>query len=359
MHTIKVDLHSNSYDIIIDESLSLFYTYIKTLSCKKIMIVSDSKVAKLYLAKIKNKIESELTKKVYFFTFKQGEKSKTLEIVQKAYITALKSGLDRTSCLVALGGGVTGDIGGFIASTFMRGIKFIQLPTSLLAMVDSSVGGKTGVDFLGHKNIIGTFYQPKAVFISTKFLKTLPDRELKNALAEVIKYGIIDGEDFFSFLENNHAKIIKKDKSTLTSIIKKCCEIKANIVSKDEKEKNVREILNLGHTFGHSIEKTSNFKYSHGEAVSIGIKMASDLSFNLGKINKETVSRIKNILESFSLSTKANKLSCKSIYNEMKKDKKIKNDMINFTLINGIGDVVTGQEASKKEIKSVIKANLH
>ena len=332
MKEIRVGLGERSYDINI--TTDMLNGFRKKLSViikgKKPFIITDLNVDQLY----SGIIESLLKKDSMYagkYVFHAGEEYKTLATVEAGYHAATKAGLDRNSVIVALGGGVCGDIAGFIAATYMRGIRFIQIPTTLLAMVDSSVGGKTGVDLKEGKNLIGAFSQPSAVFIDIKMLKTLPERELLCGLAEVIKYGMIADEEFFEYLENNIEGIKQRGTKTYEHIILRCCSIKADIVSKDEREDSLRAILNFGHTFGHAIETVSSYnKYQHGEAIAIGMLMACELGILLGSVDSAVKARLQKLIDNLSLPKKAYALNAKSVFDAMFKDKKTKDGKLNF-----------------------------
>ncbi|MBU1151479.1 3-dehydroquinate synthase [Patescibacteria group bacterium] len=296
----------------------------------KYAIISDSKVAKLYGHAFKrflknNKIECEL------FQFPQGEANKNLKTVEKLASAMIKKGFDRKDCIIALGGGVTGDIAGFLASIYMRGIPHVQVPTTLLAMVDSSVGGKTGVDLKEGKNLLGTFNQPKAIFVDPTHLKTLPQKQIRNGLAEVIKYGVIKDKKLFEYLEKN----IKNP--DMNKIIAQSVKIKSQIVQKDEKEAGLRMILNYGHTYGHAIERMSKFKLLHGYAISIGMVLANKDAVKMGLLKKEDADRIKKLLTSYGLPiVTLHKPTTKDIQS----DKKKSGSQINFVLPTTIGKVI-------------------
>ncbi len=334
MKKIRVNLGKRSYDINIASGMfeGLTEEVSKITDKKKTFIITDSNVNKLY----SNTIEEVLRKKSVYagkYAFHAGEKHKNLATIEAGYHAIVKSELDRGSVIAALGGGVCGDLAGFIAATYMRGIKFVQIPTTLLAMVDSSVGGKTGVDLNEGKNLIGAFWQPAAVFVDTKVLETLPGRELLCGFAEVVKYGMISDEKFFEYLENNIDGIKQKKCEVYEYIIGKCCSIKADIVSQDERENSSRAILNFGHTFGHAIETVSSYsKYRHGEAVAIGMLMACELGVILGSIDSTVKRRLQKLLQSLSLQEKAEGLNPKSILDAMSRDKKVKNGKINFII---------------------------
>ena len=259
----------------------------------------------------------------------------------------------RDACVVALGGGVVGDMAGFAAACYQRGIALVQVPTTLLAQVDSSVGGKTGVNHPGGKNMIGAFHQPAAVFADTSALSTLPDRELRAGLAEVIKYGLIVDQQFFDWLETNAAKLLARDTAALTFAIKRSCEIKAEIVARDEHERGDRALLNLGHTFGHAIESATNYTtWLHGEAVGAGMLLAADVSQRLGWVSAADVERVEKVLGKFGLRTDVSSLSAATLAENMKIDKKIAAGRIRLVLLKAIGkSVVTGdyEDAALRE----------
>ena len=301
------------------------------------VIITDSNVEKLYGNKLleglhNEKIEAEL------FSFKAGEKSKTRKVKEEIENNIIARGFGRDTAVIALGGGVVGDIAGFIAATLYRGVNLIQIPTTLLAQVDSSIGGKAAVNHDLGKNLIGTFYNPKIVFSDVSTLKSLPKSEFVNGLAEVIKHALILDKDFFVFLEENIGRIINLDEDILISTIKRSCEVKKTVVEKDEKEENFRRILNFGHTIGHSLELASNYKLSHGEAVSIGMVVESEISKELGLLKEEYVSRIKGLLKKANLPIKLPEdIKLKKIIYGTMLDKKTVKKVPYYTLLEGIG----------------------
>lgn len=321
---------------------------------RKICVIADTNTEKIYGNQIIS-ILKNLFKEVYIFKFEAGEKNKNLDTIQSMYDFFLKNHLDRKSIVVALGGGVTGDMAGFAASTYMRGIDFVQIPTSLLAQVDSSVGGKVGVDFKGSKNIVGAFYQPKFVYINVNTLKTLPEREFNAGMAETIKYGIIVDKNYYRYIDKNKSKIESKDESTLKYIIKSACEFKSDIVSKDEKESGIREILNFGHTFGHAIETIFEFRLIHGECVSIGMVAAAYASYRLGKITETELENLKSILKYFKLPIYIDEVGKDKIYSQMFLDKKVSNNRLNFILLNRIGEAFKTYDLSKDGVLEAIE----
>jgi 3-dehydroquinate synthase len=286
-----------------------------------------------------------------------GEKSKRLAVVEKCYDELAAHRLERKSFIVALGGGVVGDLAGFVAATYLRGIPFVQVPTTLLAQVDSSVGGKTGVNLRAGKNLVGAFYQPRLVLCDPDTLKTLPKREYISGLAEVVKYGIIFDAKLFAQLESDLPKILRRDSNTLSQIIARCCEIKAEVVSKDETESGLRAILNFGHTIGHAIENSFGYgKFLHGEAIAIGQVVAAKLSHKILGLPSGDAERIEKLIVQAGLPVKIklNSVQRKKLFAAMKLDKKVSAGEITFVLAKKIGKVVWGQRVSDLSIREVI-----
>ena len=261
------------------------------LENRKICIVTDSHVAPLYYEAVKSALQ-EISSEIFSFVFEAGEKNKNLNTVQELYKTLIENEMDRKGLLVALGGGVVGDLTGFGASTYLRGIDFIQVPTTLLAQVDSSVGGKTGVDFLQYKNMVGAFHQPRLVYMNMSTLQSLPNREFTCGMGEILKTGLICDEEFFRFVCKNQSEISKLDLSMLSRMIRRCCEIKAGVVERDPKEQGERALLNLGHTVGHAVEKMKNFQLLHGQCVGVGLIAAAYLSMQRGLLTEEEYEEI-------------------------------------------------------------------
>lgn len=299
---ITVGLGERSYPIFIRSGL--FSGVGEDLAARRIAerfcVISDDFVGGLYgkplLKSLHNAgLEAEL------ITFPGGEASKNLQTIAELASKLARRGFDRSCALIALGGGVSGDIGGFLAAIYMRGIPFVQVPTTLLAQVDSSVGGKTGVDIGEGKNLLGCFYQPRAVYIDPVVLTTLPREELLGGLAEVIKYGIIRDKDFFSFLEQEREDILALKEEVIIALIARCCEIKAKVVAEDEREGDVRRILNFGHTIGHAVEAASGFTLIHGLAIAIGMRAASELAVLEGCLSADDCKRICLLIESYGM----------------------------------------------------------
>lgn len=340
MQKIRVELGERSYNIIIDSHiLDGIGEELKGFEFSPpIAIISNPTVYGLYGERVHVSIKNAGFDTITVI-IPDGEEYKDLLWAQHIYGELLKHGLDRASTLIALGGGVIGDITGFVASTYMRGIAFIQVPTTLLAQVDSSVGGKTGVNHRLGKNMIGTFYQPKLVWIDVDTLKTLPRRELLAGLAEVIKYGVIWDKGLFKFLDDNKDRVLNLDRDALTHIIKRSCEIKAEVVSKDEKEMGLRAILNYGHTIGHAIETATGYtRYLHGEAVAIGMHLEARLSLMLNFIDENQAARIKTLIDSYGLPSEMPvDININSILSSMQLDKKAVAGELKFILPEKIG----------------------
>jgi len=359
METIRVDLDNRSYDIIIGSAiLNGIGGQLKSFNLSpKIAVVSNPTVFSLYGEQVTDSIR-EAGFDLLTVTIPDGEKHKNLSTLQQIYNDLLRFKLDRKSALVALGGGVVGDITGFAASTYMRGIAYIQIPTTLLAQVDSSVGGKTGVDHELGKNMIGAFWQPKLVWIDVDTLQTLPMRQLLAGLAEVIKYGIIYDSEIFAFLESNKDRTLNLEKDALIHIIKRSCEIKAAVVSQDERESGLRAILNYGHTIGHAIETVTGYtKFLHGEAVAIGMHLEARLAEMLTLIDREQVSRIKSLINAYGLPyEKPADIKPHSIFLSMQLDKKAVAGELKFILPEKIGSVRIQGNVPEKSIREVLEA---
>jgi 3-dehydroquinate synthase len=290
-------------------------------------------------------------------TVPAGEKSKRVAVVEKCYDQLAAHRLERKSFVVALGGGVVGDLAGFVAATYLRGISFVQVPTTLLAQVDSSVGGKTGVNLKSGKNLVGAFYQPRLVLCDLETLKTLPKREYVSGLAEVIKYGIIYDAIFFAQLERNLPKLLARDAAALAAVVARCCEIKADVVGQDEMESGLRAILNFGHTLGHAIENSSGYgKYLHGEAIAIGQVAAAKLSFALTGLSGLDAGRIRDLIKRAGLPyfIKLSKVQRKKLFAAMKLDKKVSGGEIKFVLAQNIGRVAWGKNVPAHLIEAAL-----
>ncbi|MCK5706994.1 MAG: 3-dehydroquinate synthase, partial [Candidatus Aureabacteria bacterium] len=318
-------------------------------------IITDKNVNKYYGSKLlscfkKKKIKTQI------YVLPAGEKTKSSYSLKKIYDFMLKKKCDRRSAIIALGGGVIGDLAGFAAATFMRGIDFFQIPTSLMAQVDSSVGGKTGIDLKQGKNLVGAFHQPRAVFADPCLLMTLPEKEYISALSEVIKYGIIMDRGFFCFLEKNIKSIKSREMKVMEEVVKKCLQLKAEVVMKDELESGLRAILNLGHTFGHAYEALSEYKgLSHGYAVGNGIIIAARISTLKGLLSKQDLLRIENIFYDLGFSSVYPPKDFKRFFAIMSNDKKSLKGKNRFILPDGIGKTVITEDVSAKEIKQIFR----
>ncbi len=334
MRQLAVDLAERSYNIYINDGIlnqsSLLENYCQGDNC---LILSNHTIAPLYLEHLKNTLPS---KKVFDYLIPDGESHKNLTRYSEVLDFLIKQGFRRNDTLIALGGGVIGDLGGFIAASYQRGMGFIQVPTSLLAQVDSSVGGKTAVNHPLGKNMIGAFYQPQAVLIDTLTLDTLPEREYFSGLAEVIKYAMLGEERIRRLLLEQTQAVLQRDKKVLMDLVYYSCSKKAQVVASDEKEKGVRALLNLGHTFGHAIERVTNYKtYLHGEAVAIGIKMAINLSIAKKMISQTQAKVYEELLVKLKLPIKiSEQVSVESILEAMKLDKKNINNYYRLVLPN-------------------------
>ncbi|QJC33403.1 3-dehydroquinate synthase [Enterobacteriaceae endosymbiont of Donacia clavipes] len=357
--TILVTTKKHNYPIIIDFNLfdtSLSFSFLKRGD--NVMIVTNKIIFSLYFKKIFNQLHN-IGVKINYVILPDGEKYKTLVTVNIIYTALLKNLYSRDTTLIALGGGVIGDITGFAASSYQRGVKFIQIPTTLLAQVDSAVGGKTAVNHVLGKNMIGSFYQPNCVIINLSCLYTLSKREFSAGMAEVIKYSIIFDKKFFYWLENNINNLFNLDKTSILYCISKCCNLKAKIVYEDEYEKNKRALLNLGHTYGHAIETQLGYgKWLHGEAISVGIVLAALTSKQLNLLDNKEIIKIINLLKKCNLPIKGpinmnDKQYIKYIY----RDKKINKNKINVILPLQIGKTIIYKNLSEKIISNAINEN--
>jgi 3-dehydroquinate synthase len=340
---VNISLPETSYDITIDRLQNLKFD-------TKVVIVTNPTVSKLHLEYLISKIDA---KDLSVVTVADGEQYKTIQTVEQILEHCFESKLNRSSLLIAFGGGVIGDMTGFCASIYQRGIDFIQIPTTLLSQVDASVGGKTGINNKFGKNLVGAFHQPKAVYIDSLFLDTLPSREFGAGVAEIIKMAVCFSKDFFQWLEENDLN----DKNNVDVAIAKSVETKAWVVSQDEKEKGLRAALNYGHTFGHVIENETNYKkYLHGEAVGIGMVMANKLSVKLGLMSEEEALRIKLLLERYSIPTTYEIEDVEDFYEHFFLDKKSLDSKIKFILPVGIGDCKITDDVKKEFVIEVLRA---
>jgi len=354
MEKLHLNLGENSYDILFEKDWSELVNGLKGINApSKILVVTDSNVDKLYADEflgILNNNGFDAAKHI----FPAGEENKNMNTVLGICQSAIDHHMDRKSMMIALGGGVVGDMTGFAAAIFMRGIGFIQVPTTLLSQSDSSVGGKTGIDFAESKNILGAFHQPKLVYINVSVLKTLPEKEFISGMGEVVKHGIIYDKDFFNYLTENSDKVKSLDNDTLIAMTKKNCSIKADVVMQDEKENGLRAILNFGHTTGHAIESSLNFTQTHGACVGLGMCAASFIAFKRGLIDENTFEKIKNTERLYNLPVYEKNLNADTIFSFMCNDKKKENGSLKFILPTEIGAVIQTKDVTKNEIYSAL-----
>ncbi|WP_395340090.1 3-dehydroquinate synthase [Ningiella sp. W23] len=356
MPTLQLDLGQRSYPIYIETGILSDAGFLfEEIQSSHLIIVTNTVLKALYLDTLKVRL-TQLGKRVDEIVLPDGESEKTLANLEHILTKLLAMPASRSACIVALGGGVVGDIAGFAAACYQRGIDFVQIPTTLLSQVDSSVGGKTAVNHSLGKNMIGAFYQPKAVYIDTNCLSSLPSREFSAGMAEVIKYGIIYDPAFFTWLEDNQREIQDKHGPVLNTMIARCCEIKAEIVALDEREQNIRALLNLGHTFGHAIEAELGYgTWLHGEAVAAGMVLAAKLSMTRGDINSNELKRIVDLISVFDLPTEGpQNMSSQAYIEHMQRDKKVLENTMRFILPIGIGKARVVSDVSKDELHSLL-----
>jgi len=339
VQTLQVDVGHSRYPIAIGPGLltngELLDAHIRG---RDLLIVTNSIVARLYLAKLTDSLAG---RRVAECILPDGEQHKTLQTAGWVFDALVAKKMNRDATVLALGGGVVGDVAGFAAASYQRGVGYVQIPTTLLAQVDSSVGGKTGVNHPGGKNLIGAFYQPQSVIADIDTLSTLPDRELRAGLAEIIKYGCVWDPLLFDWLDRHIPELLARDVDSLTYAIARSCEIKATVVAKDEREQNLRAILNFGHTFGHAIEAATGYDtYLHGEAVGLGMLMAADLSRRLGLIENETQERVRDILTRAGLPTEVPRIGAAKGRELMQMDKKVLAGAVRLVLLEKLGRAI-------------------
>lgn len=336
---LQIELGDRSYPILIGKGLLQDAELLqKHIAARNLLIVTNDRVGPLYLASLKQALSSRRVAEV---VLPDGEAYKSLDVLTRIFDACVAARLNRDAAIVALGGGVVGDTAGFAAACYQRGIDYVQVPTTLLAQVDSAVGGKTAVNHPGGKNLIGAFHQPRCVIADTDVLNTLPDRELRAGIAEVIKYGLIRDSAFFAWLELNKGKLTARDPAALTYAIRRSCEIKAEIVGIDERELGVRAILNLGHTFGHAIENAVGYgEWLHGEAVATGIALAADLSTRLGWFPESDRRRAVQLLRDSGLPVMAPPIGAARALELMGMDKKVLAGQLRLVLLRGLGEAV-------------------
>jgi 3-dehydroquinate synthase len=350
-HTLNVELGSRSYPIVIGRGLLGggfdLAPYVRGEDC---LVVTNETVAPLYLEALLPNLEGRTVASI---SLPDGEAHKTLATMATILDKLVAMGAGRDTTVVALGGGVVGDIAGFAAACYMRGVNFVQVPTTLLAQVDSSVGGKTGVNHEQGKNLVGAFHQPQVVLIDTDTLATLPDRELRAGLAEVIKYGAICDANFFAWLEDNIDALLQRDADALAHAIRRSCELKAEVVTEDEREAGRRAILNFGHTFGHAIENCVGYgEWLHGEAVAAGMVMAGELS----NIGADELDRLRRLIERAGLPTTPPALGAPAYLKAMSRDKKVQKKELRFVLLQRLGAAVVTSEYNEADLYNICDA---
>lgn len=357
MDTLQVELGSRSYPILIGQGLlgdgSLFERHLRA---RDILIVSNTVVAQLYLDTLEAGLRG---RRVIATILPDGESQKTLATVARILDVLVANRFGRDCAVVALGGGVVGDMAGFAAATYQRGVGFAQVPTTLLAQVDSSVGGKTGVNHPGGKNLIGAFHQPVVVVADTRTLTTLPSRELRAGLAEVIKYGLICDAGFFAWLEAHIDALLAGDGAALAHVIRRSCEIKAQIVGRDEREQGERALLNLGHTFGHAVEAATRYtEWLHGEAIGAGLVMAAHMSRESGYLTAEELERVTRLVARAGLPTHISSVKPDVALEHMRIDKKVQEGRIRLVLPRGIGSAFVTAEYGEAALDRTLAAHL-
>lgn len=344
------------YDIVIENNFDNLKEEISKLEVnnKKLCIITDSIVGSIYLKEVTDILEP-ICKKVVAFTFQAGEERKNLSTINDIYRFLIEHNFDRKDMLIALGGGVVGDMTGFAAATFLRGIDFIQVPTSLLAQVDSSIGGKTGVDFEQYKNMVGAFKMPKLVYINTHTLTTLDERQFFNGFAEAMKHGLIKDAMYYEWLISNMYEICDRDLEVLEELIYRSCQIKKAVVEKDPMEQGNRALLNFGHTIGHAIEKYKNFTLQHGECVALGCVAAAFISWKKQLLSMDEYYEVRDMFVPFNLPISIKDIDADEIIRITKSDKKMEQEQIKFILLKKIGKAVIDKTVTEEELKAGIE----
>ena len=348
------------YDIVFDDSFDLLADELTKLNAaeRKICIITDSHVKDLYGAEVMKLLDGKC-KKIVLFSFAAGEENKTLDTVKEAYKFLINENFDRKDLLIALGGGVVGDVTGYIAATYLRGVDFVQIPTTLLSQCDSSIGGKTGVDFDGYKNMVGAFYMPKLVYMNISTLKTLDDRQFFSGFAEVMKHGLIKDGMFYEWLLENMYEICDRDVTTLIEMVMKSCTIKKLVVEKDPTEKGDRALLNFGHTIGHAIEKAKNFSMTHGECVALGAVAAAYISWKHQWLSMEEYYEVRDMFVPFNLPISVENIDPEEILALTKSDKKMEGNTIKFVLLKKVGKAVIDKTVTDEDIINAVKEILY
>lgn len=344
------------YDIVYENDFNKLSNELEQfdIANKKLCIITDSKVNGLYSDDVCSVLKDKC-KQIEVFSFPDGEKSKNLDTVKDIYDFLIQNKFERKDMLLALGGGVVGDITGFVAATYLRGIDFVQIPTTLLAQVDSSVGGKTGVDFNQYKNMVGAFYMPKLVYMNLAVLRSLDDRQYYSGMAEVMKYGLIKNAAFYEWIIDNMYEIHERDLETLEEMVMKSCTFKKLVVEKDPTEKGERAILNFGHTIGHAIEKYKNFELMHGECVALGSVAAAYISWKRELLSMDEYYEIRDMFVPFNLPISIDNIDPEEILALTASDKKMEGNQIKFILLKKVGKAMIDSTVTKEEILEGIK----
>lgn len=349
------------YDILLEQDFGELIEQVKKLGYlpeRKICIVTDSNLAELHLTGLEQVLGSYFHT-IITFCFPAGEERKNLDTVQDLYQQLIISHFDRQDSLLAFGGGVVGDLTGYAAATYLRGIDFIQIPTTVLSQVDSSIGGKTGVDFLQYKNMVGAFYQPRLVYMNLSLLQTLPEDQFTSGMGEVLKHGLIKSASYFAWLKENYNGIRKLQPDIIEEMVYQSCLIKRDVVERDPKEKGERALLNFGHTIGHAVEKLADFQLPHGHCVGIGMAAACKMSKDLGHITADTCDKILETFVQFGLPVSVADMSAEDIFAVTKSDKKMAAGKVKFILLESVGNAYMNPELTKQQILSGILSILN
>ena len=344
------------YDIVFTDSFDLLLDELQTLDVenRRVALITDSNTAELFGNTVQNILDGHC-KKVLLHAFPAGESNKTLDTVKDIYKALIEAKFDRKDLLVALGGGVVGDITGYTAATYLRGVDFVQIPTTLIAQSDSSIGGKTGVDFDGYKNMVGAFYMPKLVYMNVAALKELDDRQFYAGFAEVMKHGLIKDAVFYEWLLDNMYEIHDRDLNVLEEMIMRSCSVKKLVVEKDPKEQGDRALLNFGHTIGHAIEKAMNFEMVHGECISLGMVAAAYISWKHNWLSMDEYYEVRDMFVPFNLPISIDSIDPEEILRLTKSDKKMEGENIKFVLLKKVGKAVIDKTVTDDEILEAIR----
>lgn len=360
MSKIFIDLAENSYDVFIGNNIAkrIISVLNKKEKVSKILLVVDKKFYELYKNTFVEQLIESVNKNTFVYKFNATEKNKNYESIIKIHEFMQKKKFGRDSLVISLGGGITGDVAGFAASIYMRGVPYVQIPTTLLSAVDSSVGGKTGINFNSAKNFIGSFYQPENVFIDTSFFSTLSQDDLLCGVGEILKYGYLTNEKFFKYLKRNHNKLLELNSTVVNKVVNESVKFKAGVVMADEKETGIRKCLNFGHTFAHAIETAQSHKIQHGQAVIVGMLAALHLSKQMGLISDDNFMEYASLLMPYAEFIKLKAAEPETIYKAMSGDKKNRSGKIKFVLIKEPGEVILDFESPKKNVIEAIEFSL-